>query len=31
LFPHRCKDAKGIQAMLKKAYEIEDRRKGFAK
>jgi quinone-modifying oxidoreductase subunit QmoC len=30
-FPHKCKDAKGIQAMLKKAYEIEDRRRGFAK
>ncbi len=30
-FPHRCKDAKGIQAMLKKAHEIEDRRRGFAK
>ena len=29
--PHRCKDSKGIQAMLKKAYEIEDRKRGFAK
>ena len=29
--PHGCKDSKGIQAMLKKAYEIEHRRKGFAK
>jgi quinone-modifying oxidoreductase subunit QmoC len=27
----KCKDAKGIHAMLKKAKEIEDRRKGFAK
>ena len=31
LFPHRCKDAKGIHRMLKKAYEIEDRRRGFSK
>lgn len=29
LFPHRCKDRKGIQAMLKKAYEIEARRTGL--
>ena len=30
-FHHRCcKDAKTIQKMLKKAREIEDRRKGFA-
>jgi len=27
---HGCKDAKGIHAMLKKAREIEDRRKQFA-
>jgi quinone-modifying oxidoreductase, subunit QmoC len=30
-FPHRCKDARGIQKMLKKAYEIEDRKRGFTK
>lgn len=29
--PHRCKDARGIAAMLKKAYEIEDRKKGLAR
>ena len=28
LKPHGCKDTKGIHAMLKKAREIEDRRKG---
>lgn len=27
---HGCKDKKGIHAMLKKAKEIEDKRKGFA-
>jgi quinone-modifying oxidoreductase subunit QmoC len=27
--PHRCKDEKGIQAMLKKAYEIEARKRGL--
>jgi quinone-modifying oxidoreductase subunit QmoC len=27
---HGCKDTKGIQAMLKKAQEIEAKRKGFA-
>ena len=27
--PHRCKDRKGIHAMLKKAYEIEAKRRGF--
>lgn len=27
---HGCKDTRGIHAMLKKAREIEDRRKGFA-
>ncbi len=26
---HACKDKKGIHAMLKKAYEIENRKKGF--
>lgn len=26
---HACKDQKGIQAMLKKAREIEDRKKGY--
>lgn len=26
---HKCKDVKGIHAMLRKAKEIEDRRKGF--
>jgi len=31
LFPHRCKDAKGIQRMLKKAYEIEDRKRGYSR
>jgi len=30
-FPHQCKDQKGIQAMLKKAYEIEDKRLGLSK
>ena len=25
--PHGCKDRKGIHAMLKKAYEIENQRK----
>ena len=31
MFKHnKCKDTKGIKAMLAKAYEIEDRRKGFA-
>lgn len=29
LKPHGCKDVKGIHAMLKKAREIEDRRKGL--
>jgi quinone-modifying oxidoreductase subunit QmoC len=29
LKPHGCKDTKGIHAMLKKAREIEDRRKGL--
>ncbi len=29
LKPHGCKDIKGIHAMLKKAREIEDRRKGL--
>ncbi len=28
-FPHRCKDRKGIHAMLAKAYEIEAKRRGF--
>ena len=31
LFPHQCEDRKGIHAMLKKAHEIEDRRRGFSK
>lgn len=29
--PHRCKGTKGIHAMLAKAHEIEDRRRGLAK
>ncbi len=28
---HECKDKAGIQRMLKKAYEIEEKRRGFAK
>ena len=28
--PHGCKDKKGIEAMLRKAREIEDRRKGLS-
>jgi hypothetical protein len=28
--PHRCKDTKGIQAMLRKAYEIEGRKRGLS-
>jgi quinone-modifying oxidoreductase subunit QmoC len=28
---HECKDRAGIQRMLKKAYEIEEKRRGFAK
>jgi quinone-modifying oxidoreductase subunit QmoC len=28
---HECKDKAGIRRMLKKAYEIEDRRRGFSK
>ena len=28
-FPHRCKDRKGIHAMLKKAHQIEDQRRGY--
>jgi quinone-modifying oxidoreductase subunit QmoC len=30
LMPHRCKDTKGIQAMLRKAYEIEGRKRGLS-
>jgi quinone-modifying oxidoreductase subunit QmoC len=30
-FPHRCKDAKGIRRMLDKAYEIENRKRGFSR
>ena len=28
---HECKDKAGIQRMLKKAYELEEKRRGFAK
>jgi quinone-modifying oxidoreductase subunit QmoC len=28
---HECKDKAGIQRMLRKAYEIEDRKRGFAR
>jgi quinone-modifying oxidoreductase subunit QmoC len=30
-FPHKCKDAKGIRRMLEKAYEIENRKRGFGR